>query len=169
MKGFKKWLFALTAAVLAAFAAFGLAACDEDNEGGGSDAITHPESYVGLYRIEQAKFEGFVTTTYNIGDNNIFGTNNLKLTEDYMDLELKADGTATITTKHPTSLYCFTGTKTGTWGVRGGEWLELPFLRENMPEGVLGCTVDYADGKITFSYTMPNMNHCKFILKKQAA
>ena len=169
MKGIKKWLFVFTAAVLVALAAFSLAACDEDNEEGGADKITHPAEYVGTYRIEKAKFSGFVTSTYEIGDTNIFGTNNLTLTEDYFDLELKADGTATVTTKHPASLYCFTGTVNGSWGVRGGSYLELGVVKDNLPEGVLGSTCSYDNGKITVKYTMPNGNNCEFYLAKQQA
>ncbi|MDE6059041.1 MAG: hypothetical protein K2G44_03270 [Clostridia bacterium] len=166
MKGRNKWFCLLVAIVTLVFTVAGMTACGDT----GKDL----SAYAGTYKVESIRrSQGINDKTYQVGDSlkpalstlpNEFGADTL--TDDYLVIELKADGTATVNSKISESLGGFTGTKTGEWTIDKQDFIELKALTDNMTSLSESSLRFNDEGKLRFWCKLGEMNYVEYCLAK---
>lgn len=169
MKGIKKFLFLMATTVLFVLAALGMTAC-----GGDKDDGADVSQYAGTYKVESlCRRQGISEKTYNVGDSlkpalstmeNEFGADTL--TDDYLVIELKADGTATVNSKISTALGGFQGEKTGAWSINKDKVVELKALTDNLTSMKSTSAMIIDEGKLRILCILENESSVEYTLAK---
>lgn len=164
MKSIKKFMLLMVTAVLFVLAAVGLAACGDDE--------ADLSKYAGTYKVESVtRSQGINQKTYNVGDSlepgfgltSEFGQSTL--TDDYIVIVLKEDGTATVNSKISALLGGFQGEKTGTWTIDEHEIIEFKALSDNMTSQESSLMFN-SDGQLRFWCKLGEANFVEYFLAK---